>query len=329
MVRHLGLILALAGAVLAVYLIIDHGGVELLSLLQQGGSWLVLAALVHILPMALNAHGWRILIPGKSRPPLGLMTIIVWIRESVNGLLPVARVGGELVSIRLLSLWGHRPTLAVASLVVDLTIGVGSQLLLTLLAVGLLLARGSHSEVMAQALIGLGLGLPLMAGAYFVQRKGAFEGIAQIIDRMFRGNFAHIVGASARIDRAIHLMYCRLDIIGWSTLYQLLGWLAGGLEIWVALWALGHPVSLWDAITIEALVQALSSAAFIVPGALGVQEGGFMIFGAMIGLGADVALALALARRLRDVIIFGSGLFALPLIEGRRLWRNRPAGRTQ
>jgi hypothetical protein len=32
-------------------------------------------------------------------------------------------------------------------------------------------------------------------------------------------------------------------------------------------------------------------------------------------------LALALARRLRDVLIFGPGLLVLPLIEGRALIR--------
>jgi putative membrane protein len=326
MARHLGLFLALAGAVLALYLIVDQGGAEVLHLLVQGGVGLLLAALVHFVPMALNAQGWRILIPGQGRPSLAAMTLIVWVRESVNGLLPVARVGGELVSIRLLSIWGQRKTLALSSLVVDLTIGVGSQLVLTLFAVGLLVARGLQNELLAQTLIGLAIGLPLMTAAYFAQRKGAFEGIARIVDRLFRGKFADLVGASARVDRAIHLTYLRINMIGWSTLYQLLGWLAGGLEIWIALYALGHPISLWDAVTIEALIQALSSAAFIVPGALGIQEGGFLIFGAMIGLGPEIALAMALARRLRDVVIFGPGLLLLPLIESRALLRNRRMG---
>jgi putative membrane protein len=321
MVRHTALILAFLGAAFGLWLIFDHGAVEVADLLAQGGLRLVLAALIHIIPMALNAEGWRILIPGRGRPSLTTMTIIVWLRESVNGLLPVARVGGELVSIRLLSLWGQRRSVAVASLVVDLTIGVGAQLVLTLIAVGVLATRGLHTDILAQTFIGLGILLPLMAGAYMAQRAGAFERIARTVDVMFRGRFVDLVGASARIDRAIHLTYRRSEAVGRSTLYQIAGWLAGGLEIWVALWALGHPISLLDAIIIEALIQALSSAAFIVPGALGVQEGGFLIFGALLGLGADIALALALARRLRDVLVFGPGLLVLPLIEGRALIR--------
>src|SRR4051794_41915647 len=40
--------------------------------------------------------------PGPRPPPPPPMTANVWIRESVNGLLPVARVGGEIASYRLL-----------------------------------------------------------------------------------------------------------------------------------------------------------------------------------------------------------------------------------
>jgi len=65
------------------------------------------------------------------------------------------------------------------------------------------------------------------------------------------------------------------------------------------------------------LIQAVSSAAFIVPGALGVQEGAFVVIGAMLGIDATTALALATARRLRDVVIFFPGLIAWQWAETR------------
>ena len=48
----------------------------------------------------------------------------------------------------------------------------------------------------------------------------------------------------------------------------------------------------------------------MVPGALGVQEGAFIVIGAALGLDATTALALATARRLRDAIVFFPGLIA-------------------
>ena len=74
---------------------------------------------------------------------------------------------------------------------------------------------------------------------------------------------------------------------------------------------------MFDAIVIEALIQAISSAAFVVPGALGVQEGGFLLIGAALGIDGTTALALAAARRLRDVIVFFPGLIAWQWAETR------------
>ena len=48
-----------------------------------------------------------------------------------------------------------------------------------------------------------------------------------------------------------------------------------------------------------------------MPGALGVQEGGFLVVGGLVGLPPELALALALVRRARDVIIFVPALIAV------------------
>jgi hypothetical protein len=63
----------------------------------------------------------------------------------------------------------------------------------------------------------------------------------------------------------------------------------------------------------------VSSGAFLVPGALGVQEGSFLILGKVLGLPDEVSLALALVRRARDVLVFGPALALWQLGEGRRL----------
>src|SRR4051794_5919226 len=55
--------------------------------------------------------------------------------------------------------------------------------------------------------------------------------------------------------------------------------LMGALEVWIALRFTGHPANFVQAIILESLTNALRSAAFPVPAALGVQEGGFVGFG--------------------------------------------------
>jgi uncharacterized membrane protein YbhN (UPF0104 family) len=97
----------------------------------------------------------------------------------------------------------------------------------------------------------------------------------------------------------------------WQTLQNF----ATALEIWLALHFLGARVSLIEAFVIESLIQAVSSAAFFVPGGLGVQEGGFILLGGALGLSPATSLALAGARRIRDLLIFVPGLVAWQIAE--------------
>jgi len=52
-----------------------------------------------------------------------------------------------------------------------------------------------------------------------------------------------------------------------------------------------------------------------VPGGLGVQEGGFILIGGALGLDPATCLALAGARRIRDLLIFVPGLLAWQIAE--------------
>lgn len=70
---------------------------------------------------------------------------------------------------------------------------------------------------------------------------------------------------------------------------------------------------------IEALIQGTGSAAFLVPGAIGVQEAGFVLFGSLLGMSHESAAALAVVRRCRDLLLYVPGLIAWQIQEGRWL----------
>jgi uncharacterized membrane protein YbhN (UPF0104 family) len=89
-----------------------------------------------------------------------------------------------------------------------------------------------------------------------------------------------------------------------------LAWLLGAVETWIALWLIGVPVSPIEAVILESLTQALRAAAFPVPSALGVQEGGFTVLGALYGITPEAALALSFVKRVSDVAIGLPGLLA-------------------
>ena len=83
----------------------------------------------------------------------------------------------------------------------------------------------------------------------------------------------------------------------------------------------GHPVSAWEAIALESLCHAIRNLAFFVPGALGVQETGLVVIGALIGLPADVAIALSLAKGFREIAVGGPALASWQWVEIGRVQR--------
>jgi uncharacterized membrane protein YbhN (UPF0104 family) len=74
---------------------------------------------------------------------------------------------------------------------------------------------------------------------------------------------------------------------------------------------LAHPLSWGDALLLESLGQAIRGAAFAIPGALGVQEGGYLLLAPLVGLPPDVALAVSLAKRARELLLGVPGLLYL------------------
>jgi len=183
------------------------------------------------------------------------------------------------------------------------------------------LADGAGGDLVGDVALGLIATLPLFAALALVQRAGVFGLLARLFRLLFGDRFDALVGGAAPLDRAVRRLYRRRAALAACFLWQIAGWVAGAGEVWLALVYLGHPVGFADAVIIEAMIQALSSSAFLVPGALGIQEGGFLVMGSVIGLSPEVSLALALARRARDVIVFMPALIAWQFGIGRRALR--------
>lgn len=322
---RIALLCGLLGLALVTVLFVGRDLDLLFGTLMAAGWGLVWASLFHFVSMAFNARAWQVLFPGRRRPSLAFTTWLIWAREAVNGLLPVARVGGEVVCARLLMRWGMRGAPAVGSLVVDMSLSLGTQFAFTLMGIALLAMRTNDHSTVTQLALGTLALLPLVGMVFAIQRYGAINLLGRVFRALFRDRFADVVGGARRLDRRVRNLYLRRRAIIACCFWQMLGWIAGGGEIWLALHFLGHPISVLDAILLEALAQAVSSAAFIIPAAIGVQEGGFLVFGALIGLGPEVSLALALARRVRDLLIFAPALIAWQVLEGRWLWRRAKA----
>jgi len=318
-IRVLLLTTAALGLCLTIYLIAYSGAAEVAHAMLVVGWWLVPITLFHLVPLAFSALSWRELLSAASRP--GAMTLIClrWIRESINSLLPVASIGGDVASGRLAHLQGVPGVQAAAAIVVDNTIGVVTQLMFVLSGVVLLLMRSTERTTLAVAwavLIGAGVFAVVIAVFVFCQHRGVFGGSAKLARRLlpekWLSGFAPSAGA---IDDAIAAAYRNPGMMVRANGLRLIGWAAGAGEIWLVMWSLGQPLGMVDAYVLESLGSGVRAAVFMVPGALGALEGSFVLFGALFGLSPGPALAISLSKRVRELRLGVPGLVAWHWIE--------------
>lgn len=315
-------LLGLTGAALFTYLVARQGIGEVGTFVLTAGWGLLLVSLFHLVPMAADTLAWWVLFPTGDRPRFRQLLWMRWIGESINNLLPAAQVGGDIVRARLAILRGIPPSTAAASVVVEITVGIFTQAAFTLLGVGLLAGLTGANDLTVSIVGSVLVALALFAGFYAVQRFGMFKLLGNLASRMFRSEtWKGLIESGGSFDEAVRETYRRRQDVVASAAWTLVSWIVGAGEIWIGLWILGAPGGIVEALILESLSQAVKGAMFLVPGALGFLEGGYILIGAALGIPAPMALALSLVRRFRDISLGVPGLIVWQIIEGRHFWK--------
>ena len=298
------LVAAMAGLGLAAWLLRDIGAGQVVDLLGRVG-WLgfLAVAAVHLVQVAASAAGWRSIAAGAARPGFIAYGALRLIREGVNNLLPVAQIGGPVAAARLLQGGGMPLPQAVATTVADLTLEMVTQILFTLLGLALLLLTVGGGGVAITAASGLLAACALAAGFVGAQ----WFGLGRVLEAGMMRLGARLgwagTGQVAGLHEALRACYARWHPMLLGAAWHMVSWLLGGAEVCLALHCLGHDVSLGAGLVIESLGQALKAAGFAVPGALGVQEGGYIVLCGLYQLSPEVGIALSLVKRLREVAL--------------------------
>jgi putative membrane protein len=296
-------ILAALGVALAVYLLKYVGWHAVLSAaVAIGWAGFAVFCLCTLGLFLLLGAAWHVLLPEALRPPLALFIRARMVRDSSAEVLPFSQLGGIALGVRAAILQGLSPPLASASMIVDVTTEMLAQIAYTALGLAILVARVPASSRVASltAACMIGLGVAAIAVVLFiaVQRHGR-RIAAKLAAPVLRGAGETLSGVGAVLEAT----YRSPERVALSAAYHLVAWIASGMAVWLGFRLIGARVDLAAVIAIESLVYAIRSAAMFVPNALGVQEGAYVILAPLFGVGPDVALAVSMLKRARDVVV--------------------------
>jgi putative membrane protein len=314
------LLFGFVGASWCIYLFARHGIWSIFEAVVAAGWGVAAVIAFHAIPLLCDVISWSVLISKKERLPLRQLYFIRWMGDSVSSMLPVAQVGGELVRVRIAIFRGMSFATAASSVLVGITISVFTQVVFALTGLWLLLLVTGRDGLSRPVVLGACIGLVVVAAFYFVQRAGIFRFAGAIIAHFMKSpEWKSLASDGHAIDNAIRDLYSQPRALLACAFWTMAAWATGAVEVWIALAALGIHTGYAKAYVLESASQTIRSVLFLLPGALGAQEGGYLAIGAMLGISGQTAMALALIRRVRELAFGLPGVIGWQWIEWRRL----------
>jgi uncharacterized protein (TIRG00374 family) len=307
-----------AGIGVIAALVVQAGPATILDAFRTLSWRLLLIMVFPIVPVVLvDTLGWRFtfLTPPRSFARLVGARLA---GEAVNLGTPTASVGGEPVKAYLL-----RPEIALrdglASVVVDKTTGVVSQVLMLL--VGLLVGAAflSLTRPLTLGMTGaLAVQVLCVMGFVIAQLRGVVGGGGRLLAKLSMPPSRERQATLDGLDRALRAIYVdnARGLLA-SMACHFAGFTLGTLEIYLVVQLLGLPISLATAFAIGAFGTAVKFFSFMVPASLGALEGGNVALFIAFGLPGPVGLTYTLVRRLREIAWIAVGFLALNVLSTR------------
>jgi putative membrane protein len=271
----------------------------------------------------LLGAAWLSAAPGE---PIGRLWLFAWarmVREAVSDLLPLSQLGGVVIGARTLGSHGIASRRANSALLVDLTTEMASQLLFTAMGIALFLmtVTGRETGPLRPLIFSGAAAMVALMTAFFVAHRFGLGYAGRLAARLLPGADS---AADAMVDE-LRATYSNLWAVALSFLFNMLAWLASAAGAWIALRLMGAAISFSAIVMVESLIFTLRSVAFAVPGALGVQEIGYLALAPIAGIAPETILALSLAKRARDLVIGLPTLICWQLMEARAIVTRKSA----
>ncbi|HTI03585.1 MAG TPA: lysylphosphatidylglycerol synthase domain-containing protein [Acidisoma sp.] len=318
--KRLSFAFMLGGVLLAIGLVFLFGARHVLDALLSVGWWGFLALIGAQLGLTLFlALAWFLVVPKRTA---GLFGILYWgrlVREAGGRFLPFLPVGGFVIGARAVSLTGMPMALSAASTLVDVASEFTAEVMFAALGLGILLVWQPHSDLILP--LGAGIVIAALAAGTFIALPGRGTRVVQKLAARIGAGESRALGSLDHMSSQFDAIYARKGAIIAAVLCHFCGWVASASVSWLAYHLLGAPITMSQALAIEALLRAALTITFFVPGNAGVQEAAYAALGAIFGLPVQISVAVSLISRARDLVVGVPPLLLWQWLEYRSLRR--------
>jgi len=315
-------LLGLVGLGLFIHLLNRVGLGNILDNVRRLGFWFLVIFLIEGARVFLMACGWSTIHNAFFKTiPLKTLFRIKIISDNFNFAIPSASLGGDAVRTLMI-----KKTISlkdgIPSVLFDKTFEyIGSTLFLMICFCLGLLSAGLPDSLTAPLLAGVGVTAAGLVLLVIIQARGVTRTLLRVsrlipkFGRWVESREEHLRATDANF----RLLYSRRSsraIVAGS--FHLLSRLVGTLEVLFVLWVLKAPVSLVQAMLISAVVTAINTAFFALPGQLGVMESAHMVMLQTFGYPPGIGLSLSMIRRIRRLAFVGLAMI-LFFVERRKV----------
>jgi len=290
---------ALTGVALLVYAIAEIGVERILGTLATLGPILPIVLAITAFKYPLQAAAWRLALKPEMRPGWRVSVAATLSGDALGYLTWAGPFTGEPVKAYLTR--DHVPVaLGVTAGAVERALYNVTAAIIVMVATALVLPTSESRLWLAAALV-----------------VGAVGGLAWWRARSMRNRPAQVVEASGKARGVVAGL---LRDLWWqrpAALVSILVLEAAQhtllmLEAYVMLARLGARPDLRTVVIFEGLTKVVNTVGTIVPGRLGIAEGGSAFLAGALGLGASYGMGLAIMRRVRAIAWGGVGLLLVP-----------------
>lgn len=287
----------------------------------ESASRLGLALPLIMLPGALwqvlRTWGWSAAFPDDARPAFTRLFRVRLAADALSFFTVRGLVGDPLKVVLLYDRVAPQVTTAAVALerLTFAILGIFIAALISVAAVTQLDLPGAWDTLFTSLLIGSFLALALVV---VVARRRTEDYLGRLVAQLDR-----LIGKRLEASRIVRfildvedvlLQLLRGDRRRLATLVTLaiVCYALMALEVWLVFWAIGTPIGVTEALTIETFARLASVASAAIPGNLGALEASNAAVVAALGLTGGGSLALT--RRIRALIWAAAGLAVYPRI---------------